>query len=148
MSVAYSCMDSSCMYDSIPVYCLCPTRWQTKAVVRAQREGYIRTRAGYEHFILTLMAQAPSRTWVCGSWGLSIARRPCPYRGYLRLVWASVHAPSQYFPVPLRPLWLGGLLFLCRSAVLTLTLGCLEWGISAMVCAQGIQAVYCTSSRR
>ncbi|KAH8075860.1 hypothetical protein BXZ70DRAFT_963597, partial [Cristinia sonorae] len=26
------------------------------------------------------MAQAPSRTWVCGPWGSSIARRPCPQR--------------------------------------------------------------------
>ncbi|KAF9463533.1 hypothetical protein BDZ94DRAFT_1258476 [Collybia nuda] len=54
------------------------------------------------------MAWAPSTTWVYGPWRSSIARRPCPYRGCLRLVWASAHAPSQYFPVPLWPLWLGG----------------------------------------
>ena len=57
------------------------------------------------------MAQAPSHTRVCGQWRLPIARRPCPHREWPRLVWASVHAPSQYFPVPLRPLWLGGLPF-------------------------------------
>jgi hypothetical protein len=29
------------------------------------------------------------------------------YRGCLWFVWAPAHAPSQYFPVLLRPLWLG-----------------------------------------
>ncbi|THU84921.1 hypothetical protein K435DRAFT_926971 [Dendrothele bispora CBS 962.96] len=50
-------------------------------------------------------------SWVCGPWRPFIARRPCPYRGYLRFVCAYAHALSQYFPVPHRPLWLGGLLF-------------------------------------
>ena len=36
-------------------------------------------------------------------------------------VWASAHAPSQYFPVPLRPSGWAGPNF-CRFAVLTLTL--------------------------
>ncbi|KAF9465173.1 hypothetical protein BDZ94DRAFT_1254724 [Collybia nuda] len=58
------------------------------------------------------MAWAPSTTWVHGPWRSPIARRPCPYRGCLRLVWASAHAPSQYFPVPLWPLWLGGPFFI------------------------------------
>ncbi|TFK99481.1 hypothetical protein BDV98DRAFT_625862 [Pterulicium gracile] len=58
------------------------------------------------------MAQAPSHIWVCGPWATAIARRPCPYSGSLRLVCASVHAPSQYFPVPLRPLWLDGPFFM------------------------------------
>ncbi|KAI0090889.1 hypothetical protein BDY19DRAFT_1035754 [Irpex rosettiformis] len=58
------------------------------------------------------MAQAPSWTWVCGPWGPSIARRPCPYRGNSRFVWASAHAPSQYFPVLLRPSgWAGHFFF-------------------------------------
>jgi hypothetical protein len=65
----------------------------------------------HEQLILTLMAQAPSTTWVCGPWRSPIARRPCPYSGCLWLVWASAHASSQYFPVPLRPLWLGGPFF-------------------------------------
>ncbi|KAH8824736.1 hypothetical protein DL96DRAFT_1468070, partial [Flagelloscypha sp. PMI_526] len=33
-------------------------------------------------------------------------------RGWLRFVWPSGYALSQYFPVPLWPLWLCGLFFL------------------------------------
>ena len=39
----------------------------------------------------------------------------------MRFVWASAHAPSQYFPVPLRPSGWAGPLF-CWFNVLTLTL--------------------------
>ncbi|KAI0790049.1 hypothetical protein C8Q75DRAFT_819075 [Abortiporus biennis] len=58
------------------------------------------------------MAQLPSPTWGCGPWGPSIARRPCPYRGNPRFVWAPAHAPSQYFPVLLRPSGWAGHYFL------------------------------------
>jgi hypothetical protein len=64
--------------------------------------------------------------WVCGPWKLSIARRPCPFRGSPRFVWASAHAPSKYFPVLLRPLWLGRLFFRLFS-VLTLTLNKMKY---------------------
>ncbi|THU84910.1 hypothetical protein K435DRAFT_926941 [Dendrothele bispora CBS 962.96] len=59
----------------------------------------------------------PFMSWVCGPWRPFIARRPCPYRGYLRFVCAYAHALSQYFPVPHRPLWLGGLFFISKSTV-------------------------------
>ena len=69
-----------------------------------------------------LDGSGPFMSWACGPWGPLIARRPCP-QGHLRFVWASAHAPSQYFPVLLRPSgWAGH--FFGSFAVLTLTLVC------------------------
>ncbi|KAI0289975.1 hypothetical protein BC826DRAFT_582188 [Russula brevipes] len=73
-------------------------------MVRARRVALYKPPGSHQEiFILTLMAWIPSWTWVHGPRGPPIARRPCPYRGNSQFVWASVHAPSQYFPVPLRP---------------------------------------------
>ncbi|ETW79059.1 hypothetical protein HETIRDRAFT_50487, partial [Heterobasidion irregulare TC 32-1] len=43
---------------------------------------------------------APSRTWACGLWGLSIVRRPCPQRVSMICMCLCVHALSQYFARP------------------------------------------------
>ena len=73
-----------------------------------------------EQLILTLMAPAPSCPGLVGR-GVPPLHGDHVLRGNLRFVWASAHAPSQYFPVLLRPSGWAGHLF-WRKLVLTLTI--------------------------
>ena len=60
--------------------------------------------------------------WEYWPWVSSIARRPCPSRGCLRFVCGfALHAPSEYFPVPLRPSgWVGSFFGFFEDLTLTI----------------------------
>ena len=91
-------------------------------VVRAHAGWYIGEGATSEHLILTLMAQAPSSTRVCGPWGPLIARRPCP-QGDPAVCTGFGSCTVSIFPCPVSALGLGRPIFFFGSrALLTLTL--------------------------
>ncbi|KAI0682573.1 hypothetical protein BC835DRAFT_1399179 [Cytidiella melzeri] len=57
------------------------------------------------------MAQAPSRTWDCGPWRPSIARRPCPQREFA-VCMGFGSCTVSIFSCPASALGLGGPSFL------------------------------------
>ena len=67
------------------------------------------------------MAQVPSWLWVCGPWGPSIARRPCPQRVPVVCMGFGPCTVS-IFPSPAMATLAGQASLFCSFAVLTLTL--------------------------